>query len=312
MGRQKKSPATPAAESTQPQPGKSGRARRMLKWLPLLLILSIAPAARDQLPKLSDRPEYQLDLSKLTLDPAPSGAVPADLLERVFEQAEADDKLSILNATTVKQLAELVGQSPWVRSIRRVEIGYPARGTISVEYRQPVAVIDVDGAWYPVDVDGIVLPPKDFTLAQAMAYPRVVGVKVRPRGQPGRQWANPVVLAGARIADVLRADWNDLGLDSIHPRPDQDDATPWQDLQFDLWTVGKSRIAWGRAPGSPHPGELSPDQKLTRLHKCYSEFGGFDSPHGPFEIDIRHWQEVTRRRLATTQENATRTVRPLR
>ena len=67
------------------------------------------------------------------------------------------------------------------------------------------------------------------------------------------------------------------------------------DLQFELLTRNGSRILWGRAPGTNHPGELTVEQKIGRLKKYQSDFGGFDQPHGPYEIDIRHWREISRR-----------------
>ena len=64
-------------------------------------------------------------------------------------------------------------------------------------------------------------------------------------------------------------------------------------------SLGASRgsiIVWGSAESS-HPGELSAEQRLKRLDKYHADFGGFDKPHGPYLIDIRHWQEISRRPL---------------
>jgi hypothetical protein len=69
--------------------------------------------------------------------------------------------------------------------------------------------------------------------------------------------------------------------------------------QFVLLTSGGSRIYWGRGPQAQYPGEIPASQKLARLERYLAQFGSFDQPQGPYEIDIRHWQEISRKQLAT-------------
>ena len=71
---------------------------------------------------------------------------------------------------------------------------------------------------------------------------------------------------------------------------------------YSLRSEGGSRIVWGRAPGSDNPGELATDKKISRMLKYVTDFGGFDRPHGPYEIDIRHWQEISRKPLAARDD----------
>jgi hypothetical protein len=73
------------------------------------------------------------------------------------------------------------------------------------------------------------------------------------------------------------------------------------DIVLQLQAKGGSTIIWGRAPGTDHPGELTSAQKVARLDKYVTEFGSFSRPSGPYEIDIRHWQEITRRPAAKAQ-----------
>jgi hypothetical protein len=116
------------------------------------------------------------------------------------------------------------------------------------------------------------------------------------------------VLGAARLAEALLqapsgqpSHWQRLNLIAIHV-PTLDGRTNIEDLSYELIAPGGSRIVWGRAPGSGHPGELSVEQKIGRLQKYVSDFGGFDRPHGPYEIDIRHWQEISRRPLSASAE----------
>ena len=79
-----------------------------------------------------------------------------------------------------------------------------------------------------------------------------------------------------------------------------------------LMAKGGSRIIWGHAPatshpetGKPeagHPGELSTKQKIGRLDEYVTKFGGFDSPQGPYQIDIRHWRDISRTPLSAELE----------
>ena len=74
-----------------------------------------------------------------------------------------------------------------------------------------------------------------------------------------------------------------------------------EELQYQILTRDGSRILWGRAPGTHHPGELSAEQKIGRLTQYLADFGTFRPPQGPLEIDIRHWQEITQRRLSSLE-----------
>ena len=70
------------------------------------------------------------------------------------------------------------------------------------------------------------------------------------------------------------------------------------DAIYELRTAGGSHIIWGRAPGSDHPGELTYQQKVGRLEDYATRNAGFSDEHGPYEIDIRHWHEITRQPLS--------------
>src|SRR5262249_20118839 len=152
---------------------------------------------------------------------------------------------------------------------------------IQVEYRRPVVLLASKTGFYPVDPEGVLLPPTDFSAKDAERYPVVKNIRSVPAGPAGTSWGDPVVLAAARLGDTLLNDWSDLKLTAIvAPKPTKAEVDP-ADLVFELAAQGGSRIIWGRAPGSGHPGELTANQKIGRLHKYLREFGGFDQPRGP-------------------------------
>lgn len=264
----------------------------------------LTPWLLRQLPDLKSRPEYRLAFQDIELVPAPQGAVPNDLLRQIQRQRDFPDDVSILDRTLPKRLAAAFREHPWVESVREVRLTHPPRIVVHVVYRRPVALVTTSAGLYPIDPEGVLLPPSDFSSQDCERYPVVKNIRSVPAGAAGTSWGDPVVFASARLADTLHNDWPELQLAAIiAPKPAKAGMDP-ADLIFELSAKGGSKIIWGRAPGSGHPGELSAAQKIGRLHKYLREFGGFDQPRGPYEIDIRHWQEITRRPLNPRQIDA--------
>lgn len=260
-------------------------------------IAVLAPWFVRQLPDLNTRPEYRLAFRDIQLSPPPSGAVPSDLLRQVQRQRDFVDEVSILDPHLAKHIGQAVHQHPWIAAVREVRLSFPPQVIVVVEYRQPAALVSLPAGSYPIDADGVLLPPADFSTADQQRYPIIRNVQSVPSGPAGVSWGDPTVLAAARLADALRAEWADLQLTAIiAPRPSKADIDP-AELRFELATRGGSKIVWGRAPGSGHPGELTAAQKIGRLRKYLDEFGRYDQPRGPYEIDIQHWQEISRRPL---------------
>lgn len=284
---------------------------RRLAFLALLLSLPVlAPWALRQLPDLRSRSEYRLAFRQIALDPPPSGPVPADVLEQVRQQSQLPEELSLLDPELPRRLAEAFQAHPWIAQVHEVRNRYPAVLSVKVTYRRPAALIQIDGGRYAVDPQGVLLPPGDFSQADAQRYVTVVGVRSKPRGGAGAPWGDPVVVGAAQLADFLGPRWKELQIAAVvapsasSPAADQ--------LFYELETQGGSRILWGRSPQSRYPGELAAGQKLGRLEKYLAEFGSFDEPHGPYEIDIRHWQEMTRRPLTAAKQQAAKPRSPSR
>ncbi len=303
MGRAKKSVPAPAAARGPLlyrifQPGK------------LMLLACAAGAAvltpwlLRQLPDLSTRPEYRLPFTAIELSPPPGDVVPADLVAQIQRQRDFSATVSILDRSLAQKLAGAFRQHPWIDSVREVRLTYPPRIVVEVTYRRPVGLVQSKSGLYPIDAEGVLLPPSDFKTEDVTRYPQIRNVRSVPGGAAGTAWGDPVVFAAARLADVLERDWAGLQLEAIvAPKPAQAGVNP-ADLMFELTAQGGSKIVWGRAPGSGHPGELTATQKIARLRKYLEEFGGFAQPRGPYEIDIRHWQEITRRPLNPKQIGA--------
>ena len=313
-------PATPKASGTAPQapaaaPAKPRGVVRGLFQPKLLFILAVSvlaanclPLLRSYLPDLSKRPEYRLTAAQIRVTQTPHW-VPHNIVEQVVQQGNLPEEMSLLDEHLTQEIADAFQLNPWVERVESVRKSVPGQLEVKLVYRRPVAMVQVKQGMYPVDGSGILLPPENFSVADTRLYPLITNVLSTPQGAAGTSWGDVVVVGAARLADELAPHWKKFGLNSIDcPRTARAEPA-LDDGVYLLTSTGGSQIIWGRAPGSDHPGELSTDQKIGRLKKYITLFGGFERPHGPYEIDIRHWQEIVRRPLLTQTPPATQARR---
>lgn len=280
------------------------RPARLAKLSLLVGVVTLLPYVVQRLPSLASRSEYRLVTKQIRLVPAPESPVPGNLLDQVREQAKLPRELSLLDEKLASKLADAFAGHPWIAKVVSVRKSYPATVTVEVKYRAPVGMVQVKGGRFPIDASGVVLPPGDFTAEDLKRYPTIQGLVSSSSIRPGMAWKDPSLLAAARLAELLAPKWGELQLESIVVPSRSGPASDSTRIVLELRTSGGSKIIWGRAPGTEHPGELTTVQKIGRLEKYLTEFGGFDRPNGPYEIDIRHWQEISRRPLASGQANS--------
>lgn len=283
----------------------------------LLFVAAVAsatvllPMAKSLLPDLNKRPEFRLSTSEIQIT-VPPRWVPHDLVDQVATRAGLPDELSALDGDLTQQIAEAFQVHPWIAEVIRVRKSFPAKIDVELRYRRPVAMVQAKQGMYPIDGEGILLPPADFSVADTQRYLVIQNVSSTPQGPAGTNWGDVGVVGAGRLADILdevndsRSCWKKLGLAAICVPSRTKANVTIDELVYELVTDGGSRIVWGRAPGTDHPGELSAEQKLGRLEKYLAEFHTFEEPHGPYEIDIRHWQEISRRPLRASRERTLR------
>ena len=199
-------------------------------------------------------------------------------------------------------MSQMRSAHPWVAGVIRVQKAFPAAITVELQYRQPVAMIQVPGGRIPVDLEAVVLPTADFSPADLELYPLIQNVVPNPVVRPGTAWKDPALMAAVKLAGLLRDQWKPLKLTAISIPRNVSSSAAANDVSLELVTQGGSRILWGRPPGSDHPGELQATQKIKRLENYLAQFGDYGRPNGPYEIDIRHWRENSRRPLVTEQQ----------
>ena len=301
----KLAPTKAASDSGTPSwVGAVFRPVRLAKLAVFVGVIALAPYVVQRLPNLASRPEYRIATKQIRLVPAPERPVPENLLEQVRELGQLPRELSMLDEKLATQLAAAFARHPWIARVVSVRKTYPANITVELEYRHPVGMVQVKGGRFPIDAAGVVLPPGDFTTADLKRFPLIQGPIPPASLHPGVVWKDPSLQAAAKLAQLLAPTWSKLRMESIVAPNRTDMKSDPSKITLKLQANGGSQIVWGRAPGTEHPGELTTTQKVGRLEKYISEFGGFDRPNGPYEIDIRHWQEISRRPLASEQANA--------
>ena len=295
-----------ADDGAEDEPSRSGLTRMFFRPRLLLLLaaagsaITLYPRAKEWLPDLSGRPEYRLTLEDVHVTTQPAW-IPSKFIEQAIERGRVTQPMSLLDDTLAEQIAAGFRQHPWVQSVKGVRVSKDAGIAVDLAYRRPVALVQMKQGLYPIDAQSILLPPADFPTAEATRYPLVVNVAATPRGPAGTRWGDVGVEGAARLAEVLAPHWKKLGLAAI-VAPRRETAQAALDaMTYALLTPGGSRIVWGRAPETGHPGELSPAQKVSRLEDYLARYGNFDQPNGPYEIDIRHWKDMSRRPLGGTR-----------
>jgi hypothetical protein len=285
-------------------------ARWFLRPAALLIVVGgislyiAGPVAWRWLPDLTHRREFRLKALDIHFT-APPPWVQAGFLRDVIREGQLPDEFSLLDDRLVERVAGAFQKDAWVERVVSVRKDFSRGVTVVLEYRKPVAFVVTDSDRYPVDSQAMLLPPPSFPPGSD-ELPVIRNAHSTPKGPAGTNWGDSIVAGAARLAEVLGPSWKKLQLDSIQI-PDTVGAKGGADEAiYELRTVGGSHIIWGRAPDSDHPGELTYQQKIGRLEDYATRNGGFSDEHGPYEIDIRHWHEITRQPLSEVPDRTLR------
>ncbi len=303
-----------AAEKAAPQPS---RVSRMLTniWRPIpLLMTAIAlsavmfwPEIVRQMPDLRSRSEYQVSWSQITTTPA-GRWVPPDLISQVQTKSGLPDPLPVLDDGLVEKLATAFARHPWVTEVESVAKLGPQQITIEMRYRTPVLMVRTKGGGlYPVDRDGILLPPSDFALADTERFPIVDQVLSVPSGPAGTSWDDQAVLGAARLAEALTVEqsrssaWETFGMAKINVLAPERPAAAMDEVTLEITTNDRSRIVWGRPPGADTL-EPTVEQKLLRLEKHLPKYGEAGWSASPVKIDVRRWDVIDKVELSRSPQ----------
>jgi hypothetical protein len=231
--------------------------------------------------ELTSGPDYQLRSADIDLVPPPTAApwIRRDVKAEVVRDASLDRPLSILDQGLVQRVAQGFALHPWIERVERVTKTYPARVTVELKYRRPVAVVVVEAqSWWPVDAAGYVLPPEDFSPLQSRSYAQLNGIPSPPPGPVGSRWPDARVQGGAAIAAALGEQWTKLQLSRIHVHRIASAVDGEDEYEYELWTQKNTKIHWGRATSERRPDEMSAAEKVALLVAYADKHGSLDDP----------------------------------
>jgi hypothetical protein len=249
--------------------------------------------------------QYQVQQADIVITPPPKwirGATasqqPADRIKsEALRDLARGGGLSLLDADLTVRVAGAFLDHPWVARVDRVSKRYPSGLEVSLAYRAPVAMVEVDDgtAVFPVDEQGVVLPTSDFSPEEVHRYPRIAEIYTRPSGAVGTRWGDAAVHGGAQIAAAMGRDWQRLDLARIVP-VERKPAKMGVEYTYAIVTHSGSTVYWGRAPGTDLPGEMPAARKIMQL-KRYAEqnAGKLDGADGPQEMEFGQDGSLLRR-----------------
>ena len=258
-----------------------------------MLFVVVIPAIPALWPTVSQNGKFQMSVDRIDLTPA-TRWTPHDIVESVAKNHPDWSDRSLLESSLAADLAAAFAQHPWISQVDRVEKTRQGRVIVQVTYRTPVAMIETHRGLYPVDAQGVLLPPNDFSLAESDQLPHLRQIRTMPSGPAGTVWGDPLVVSGVKLCAALMPEgnleshWVRYGLEAIvAPLAPLGTAeiTPEPPV-FELLTLGGRRIIWGRPPGDDSL-EPTVTQKLGRLDSYLRQQKSLDQPVGAYRIDIR-------------------------
>ncbi len=257
----------------------------------LVLLLGIGAAWKAWGPQLLGRAEYRLSEESLHVTPQPAWIDPAT---NVKAEAIRDGSLlnvNLLDEQAAVKIARAFELNTWVKRVVRVRKRAPASVDVELEYRQPVALVEVLYnnvlSYEPVDMDGVVLPEDMFhrDTSQLDQFLRITSDYSMPAGPLGTVWSDERIVGAANLAALLDKGWRDWNLYRIVAGISEElDRKP----VYELRTRGHSRILWGHRPGGEAKGEPDSLQKITWLAEYIRRQGPLDQgSQPPVVIDVR-------------------------
>jgi hypothetical protein len=244
-------------------------------WL-LALVAGGAAALKFAHGAGEELPFFRVDARQAQVLAMPDWMPPEWIAEARAVMA-ARPAFSIFDDAAVNDLRRRLEGLTWVRRVDEKERALPRTVRLIVKPREPVAVVEADGAFVLTDEQGVVLPPATFRADQIEALPRVT----RWRGSfaapvVGKPWADESVFDGVAVALLLP----DLTRRVPGVRIVKIDVTnsggavDARECEVLLVTSNNVKIKWGRAPRTGTFGELPVDQKLANLARVESHFAG--------------------------------------
>ncbi len=267
---------------------------------------------------IKQRPQYVLTAESFEITPQPAW-IQTDVRAEVMRDASLA-QLSVLHPDLTKRVVQAFELNTWVAEVLSAGKSPGRNGPrviVQLRYREPVIMVRTrDARWkgdcfWPVDTEGVFLPPDEFSASQTRNYLRVEAGNSPPVGAVGTTYGDPAVAGAAGVATVIGEAWKSMGLQwiMVHREPAAEIGQP-ADSTYVLLTTGANpqamlshrtlhmanapnpddtsvEIRWGHAPGRESVGEATAAQKIVRLRQFVSQHGRLDHLPPTTTIDLR-------------------------
>ncbi|MHB8971308.1 MAG: hypothetical protein ACYC4N_12750 [Pirellulaceae bacterium] len=268
------------------------------------------------------RPQFALNADSFDITPQPPW-IHSDIKAAAMRDGGLAE-LSLLDPDLTKRVVQAFELNAWVAEAvwasKRAGKTAP-RVIVQLRYREPVIMVRTrDPRWkgdcfWPVDTEGMFLPPEEFSANQTRSYLRVEAGNPLPAGAVGTSYGDPGVTGAAKIAEGFKSLWTAMGLEWILVRNElpQDVGQPVEPTYLLLPTgapvdaVANRRpsrlvslsnpnatsdapsleVRWGHAPGREAPGEASASEKIASLREYVGRSGRLDQLPPTTIIDLR-------------------------
>ena len=262
-------------------------------WGMSLLVLAVFIAASFYAYKkfgleIAGRSDQQVSLENVVLVPEQPEWVKSSLKEQIIGQYELD-KLLLDDEELVEQFAAAFELDSHVEEVVRIEKRVN-HIRVEVTYRVPVAMVEVkvdeQRFVFPVDRSAVVMQTNDFDEADLGEFLRLVSDYSKPKGNSGTPWGDPIITAGAAIANSLNdIAWKAMGLYRIYSIAENDGSNRL--YYVNLKNDENIRVLWGNPPGEEVSSEASVAEKVTNLEAFFKENSTLSVSSETAEIDLR-------------------------
>lgn len=222
--------------------------------------------------ELVSQSQFRLKAENLNLVTPQPKWIRSDVKQNAITRGRLHDALILDHDLGLRIQKSFLG-SPWVKDVLLVNKSSARHSGINVSlaYREPVAMVIVDGPKYnmptpegliPVDVEGFPLPGNEFDQNEAnSSYPKISNIRSDPVGGDGQIWGDQLVVHAAQIAKLLRDRWKELGFRKLIA-PNSDSGAHGL---FLIEAHDGREIIWGSPPNQEVSDEAHFSVKLARL-----------------------------------------------
>jgi hypothetical protein len=260
-----------------------------------LLVVGLLAVGNATRQGIRDLDRYTLPFDEIECVPPPN-QTRADFLSEVQYLAGLPGKMKLLDDDFPSRLAAAFAGHPWVERVERVEVTSPRQVRVQLTFRKPTLAVRVVASTggkalshvvRAVDASGTLLPAN----AQTQGLPTLALEGTGTPGTAGKPWGVPAVAEAAGIAALLQPHKILTSYTFI--------STP---EGWILQTPNHERVVWGHGAGMESAGEVPAGEKVQRLVRYCSQYGGLEQPGGPFEYDVRPRPQPIRRLVPSTRQ----------